>query len=111
MLKMLDTLLEDGVVIFEEDLNKIDALLKAYPDLITDIIKIHGLAQRNKDVVIAEHIYPLGHKKLAYELITYDVDNAVHLSIAIDKLQIRSKNLSVGIVYAQLEEEVVDEGD
>ncbi len=98
MLKMIETLLDDGVLIFQEDLKTVQARLEQDPDMITDIIKVHGLATRNKDVVMSEYIYPT-QKGLVYELATLDVEDAVRLSIAIDKLGLRSKNLTVGVAY------------
>lgn len=106
MLKLIESLLDDGVIIFEEELNKVDALLKAYPDLITDIIKVHKLAEENRDVVRAEHIYPAENSKLIYELVIFDVDEITQLCFALDALGIRSKNLLVCIVYPSM-----DEGD
>jgi hypothetical protein len=107
MLKMIESLLDDGVLIFEEDLSEIDTLLKNYPDLITDIIKVHKFANENRDVVLVEHIYPT-NEGLVYELSTFGVEEAIHLSVAVDRLGIRSQNLIVGVAYPK---EVIDEGD
>ncbi len=98
MLKMIETLLDDGVLIFQEDLKTVQARLEQDPDMITDIIKVHELATRNKDVIIAEYIYPT-ERGLVYELGTFDVGDAMHLCVAIDKLGIKSKNLTVGVAY------------
>ncbi len=98
MLKMIEGLLDDGVLIFQEDLKTVEARLEQDPDMITDIIKVHGLANTNKDVIIAEYIYPT-QKGLVYELATLDVEDAMHLCVAIDKLGLRSKNLTVGVAY------------
>jgi hypothetical protein len=75
--------------------------------MITDIIKVHGFATRNKDIIISEYIYP-SRTGLVYELATFDVEDAMHLCIAIDKLSIRSKNLTVGVAYPK---EEIDEDD
>ena len=107
MVKMIESLLDDGVLIFEEDLKTVDALLQVYPDLITDIIKVHEFAKENEGVVIAEYIYPT-KSGLVYELATFGIEEAMYLSIAIDKLDIRSKNLTIGVAYPK---EEIDEGD
>jgi hypothetical protein len=107
MLGVIETLLDDGVLIFEEDLSKVEMLLEDYPDLITDIIKVHKFADENRYVVLAEHIYPT-NEGLIYELTTFGVEEAMLLSITIDKLSIRSKNLTIGIAYPK---EETDEGD
>ncbi len=98
MLKMIETLLDDGVLIFQEDLKTVQARLEQDPDMITDIIKVHGLANTNKDVIMSEYIYPT-QKGLVYELATLDVEDAMRLCVAIDKLGLRSKNLTVGVAY------------
>jgi hypothetical protein len=107
MLGVIETLLDDGVLIFEEDLKTIEIWFENYPDLITDIIKVHDLANRNRDLIIAEHIYP-AKNGLVYELTTFDAKDAMYLSMEVDTLGIRSKNLVVGIAYPK---EDVDEGD
>jgi hypothetical protein len=109
MLGVIETLLDDGVLIFEEDLNKVEILLEDCPYLITDIIKLHEFASQNRDIVIAEYIYPTENNRLVYELATFSVEDAIHLTIAIDKLGIRSKNLVVGVAYPK--EVDIDEGD
>jgi hypothetical protein len=109
MLGLLETLLNEDVLIFEEDLSKVDVLLKDYPDLITDIIKVHSFAKDNEDVIIAEYIYPTEDNKLIYELGTFGVKEAVRLSMAIDMLGVRSKNLIVSVTYPK--EDIEDEGD
>ena len=107
MVKMIESLLDEGVLIFEENLKTVDALLQVYPDLITDIIKVHKFANENRDIVLAEYIYPK-NSKLIYELATFGIEEAMYLSIAIDKLDIRSKNLIIGVAYPK---EEIDEGD
>jgi hypothetical protein len=107
MLGVIETLLDDGVLMFEEELRTIEVWLENDPDLITDIIKVHELASKNKDVIIAEHIYP-AENGLVYELATLNKEEAMHLSIAVDGLGIRSKNLIVGVAYPT---EDIDEGD
>ncbi len=72
MLKMIETLLDDGVLIFQEDLKTIEAQLEQDPDMITDIIKVHGLVNTNKDVIMSEYIHPTKNG-LVYELATLDV--------------------------------------
>jgi hypothetical protein len=108
MLGLIKTLLEDDVLIFEEDMKTVEAWINNDPDLITDLIKVHKFAEENPDVIISEYIYPT-YKGLVYELATFDVDLAMYLSMAIDKLGIRSKNLVVGIAYPK--EEVEYESD
>jgi len=108
MLGLIETLLDDGVLIFEEDLKTIEAWLENDPDLITDIIKVHEFAKENEGVVIAEYIYPT-KSGLVYELATFDVEEAMLLSMAIEKLNIRSKNLLIGGAYPK--EVDIDEGD
>jgi hypothetical protein len=108
MLGVIETLLDDGVLIFEEDLKTIEIWLENDPDLITDIIKVHDLANKNRDTIIAEHIYPT-KSGLVYELATFDIEEAMFLSMAIEKLDIRSENLVVGVAYPR--EEDFDEGD
>jgi len=107
MLGVIKTLLDDGVLIFEEDLKTTEAWLENDPDLITDIIKVHELAKENEGVVIAEYIYPT-KKGLVYELATLGVEDAMYITIAIDKLGLRSKNFTVGVAYPK---EEVYEGD
>jgi hypothetical protein len=107
-LGVIETLLDEGVLIFEEDLDKIESILKSDPDLITDIIKVRELVEEKDDVVMAEHIYPTNDYKLVYELATYDAKNVVFLSLEIDALDIKSKNLIVSIAYPK---EETDEGD
>jgi len=109
MLGLLETLLNEDVLIFDEDLNKVDALLKDYPDLITDIIKVHSFAKNNRDIILTEYMYPTENNKLIYELGTFGIEEAVRLSMAIDMLGIRSKNLIVSVVYPK--EDIEDEGD
>jgi hypothetical protein len=106
MLGVIESLLDDGVLIFEEDLNKVEILLKYDPDLITDIIKVHKIANENRNIIIDEYIYPTNNG-LVYELATFDVEDAMYLTIEIEKLGIRSKNLAVGISYPK---EEIDEG-
>jgi len=105
---VIETLLDDGVVIFEEDLDKIENILKSDPDLITDVIKVHRFAKEN-DLVVIEFIYPTQNNKLVYELGAYNAKDVVFLLMNVDMLKIRSKNLIVGIVYPQ--EVDIDEGD
>jgi len=107
-LGIIETLLDDGVVIFEEDLDKVENILKNDPDLITDVIKVHKLAKDN-DLVAVEFIYPTQNNKLVYELGTYSAKDVAFLSMDIDMLKIRSKNLVIGIAYPQ--EVDIDEGD
>jgi len=108
MLGVIETLLDDGVLIFEEDLKQVEAWLENDPDLITDLIKVHKLAKENEGIVIAEHIYPT-KRGLVYELATFDIEEAMFLSMAIEKLDIRSENLVVGVAYPR--EEDLDEDD
>ncbi len=98
MLKIIETLLDDGVLIFQEDLKTIEAQLEQDPDMITDIMKVHELANRNKGVVMSEYIYPT-QNGIVYELATLHVEDAMRLCVAIDKLGLRSKNLTVGVAY------------
>jgi hypothetical protein len=107
-LGVIETLLDDGVVIFEEDLDKVENILKSDPDLITDIIKVHELARDNEDIVIAEYIYPTKDYRLVYEIGTYSAKDVVFLSLELDMLDTRSKNLIVSIAYPK---EDMDEGD
>jgi hypothetical protein len=107
-LGVIETLLDDGVLIFEEDLSKIEKILENDPDLITDIIKVHEFARGN-ETVVAEHIYPSQKNELVYELATYSAKDVVFLSLGIDQLDIKSKNLIVSIAYPR--EEEVYEGD
>jgi hypothetical protein len=107
-LGLVEALLDDGVVIFEEDLDKVENILKNNPDLITDVIKMHEFA-RNNNLVAVEHIYPTQDNKLVYELGTYSARDALFLSMDIDALVIRSGNLILGITYPL--EEGKDEGD
>ncbi len=107
-LGVIETLLDDGVVIFEEDLDKVENILKGDPDLITDIIKVHELAKDNEDIVLVEYIYPTQDNKLVYELGTYSPKEVVFLSMDVDTLEIKSKNLIVVIAYPN---EEMDEGD
>jgi archaellum biogenesis ATPase FlaH len=107
-LGVIETLLDDGVVIFEEDLDKVENILKSDPDLITDVIKVHKFAKDN-DVVIVEYIYPTRDYKLVYEIGTYSARNVVFLSMDLDMLGLRSENLIVSIAYPK--EEVEYEGD
>jgi hypothetical protein len=112
MLGVIETLLDDGVIIFEEDLRRIEALFKAYPDIITDVIKVHEFARMNKEIVIIEYIYPTKNNTLIYELATYSVNEAVGLTLKVGKLGVKSKNLSVGVVYFNdTVGEMIDEGD
>jgi hypothetical protein len=96
---VIEAMLDDGVLIFEEDLDKIENILKNDPDLITDIIKVHEFAKENNDIVVAEYIYPTKDYKLVYELATYDAKSVVFLSLGLDQLDIKSKNLTVSIAY------------
>ncbi len=107
-LGVIETLLNDGVVIFEDDLDKVENILKSDPDLITDVIKVHDLARDNEDIVAMEYIYPTQDNKLVYELGTYSAKDVVFLSIDIDMLEIKSENLIVAIAYPK---EEIDEGD
>ncbi|MFZ8784770.1 hypothetical protein [Thermocrinis sp.] len=107
-LGVLETMLDDGVLIFEEDLNKIENILKSDPDLITDIIKVHEFVKENNDIVVAEHIYPTKDYKLVYELATYDAKSVVFLSFELDQLDIKSKNLTVSIAYPTEETDEMD---
>jgi len=108
-LGLIETLLDDGVVIFQEDLKTIEAWFEQDPDLITDIIKVHEFANRNRDTIIGEHIYPT-KTGLVYELGTFDAENYMFLCMVIDKLGIRSKHLTVGVAYPK-EVDMYDEGD
>ncbi len=47
MRKTIKRLLEDGVIIPHHTLRELDEVFKANPDLESDIIKIHKLAQKN----------------------------------------------------------------
>jgi len=107
-LGVIETLLDDGVVIFEEDLNRIENILKSDPDLITDVIKVHELAEDNSDIVVMEHIYPTQDNRLVYELGTHSAKDVVFLSMNIDMLDVKSRNLIVSIAYP---EEDIYEGD
>ncbi len=107
-LGVIETLLDDGVLIFEEELNKVDSILKSDPDLITDLIKVHEFA-KDSDEIVAEHIYPTKDNKLVYELATYDAKSVVFLSLEIDtNLDIKSENLIISLAYPK---EEIDEGD
>jgi hypothetical protein len=107
-LGVIESLLDDGVVIFEEDLDRVENILRSDPDLITDVVKVHKFAKDNEDVVIMEYIYPTQDNRLVYELGTYSAKNVVFLSMDIDTLEIKSKNLVVGVAYPK---EEIDEGD
>ncbi len=107
-LGVIETLLNDGVVIFQEDLKIIETRLIQNPDLITDIIKVHELAQDCEDIVVKEYIYPT-EKGIVYELHTFGVEEAIQLSFEVDMLNIKSKNLVIGIAYPM--EVNTDEGD
>jgi hypothetical protein len=107
MFGVIKTLLNDDVLIFEEDLNTVEAWLEKDPDLITDLIKVHKFAEENRDAVLTEYIYPT-KKGLIYELGTFDTNLAMYLSLAIDKLGVRSKYLTVGIAYPK---EEINAGD
>lgn len=98
MLGVIATLLDDGVILFEEDLKQIETWIENDPDLITDIIKVHGFAENNRDTITAEHIFPT-ETGIVYELISVDIELAMYLTIAIDKLNIRSENLVVCVAY------------
>ncbi|QGA72447.1 hypothetical protein [uncultured virus] len=102
-LGVIETLLDDGVLIFEEDLNKIEDMLKSNPDLITDVIKVHEFA-RDNEAIVAEHIYPSRNNKLVYELATYSAKDVVFLSLGIDNLDIKSNDIIVSIAYPREEE-------
>jgi hypothetical protein len=107
-LGLIETLLDDGVVIFEEDLDKVENILKNDPDLITDIIKVHEFA-KDSDKIAMEYIYPTKDNKLVYELAIYDARDVVFLSLDIDiMLDIKSKNLIISIAYPKEDEH---EGD
>jgi hypothetical protein len=108
-LGVIEAMLDDGVLIFEEDLDKIEQILKSDPDLITDIIKVHDFAKENSDTVVAEHIYPTKDHKLVYELATYSAKEVVFLSLGVDQLDVQSENLIVGIAYPK--EDLIYEDD
>jgi hypothetical protein len=108
MLGFIETLLDDGVLIFQEDLRTIEARIEQDPDMITDLIKLHKFASENRDIILAEYLFPAGHKKIVYELVSFNVDTAMYLSIEVAKFYIRSKNLIVEVAYPK---EDIDEGD
>jgi hypothetical protein len=103
-LGVIEALLDEEVLIFEEDLSKIENILERDPDLITDIIKVHEFARENNETIVAEYIYPSEDYKLVYELATYSLKDVVFLSLGIDQLDIKSENLIVALAYPKEEE-------
>jgi hypothetical protein len=94
VLGVIESLLDDGVLIFSQDLNNLNALLTNYPDLITDIIKVHEFV-KDKEYVVGEFIYPIDNEVM-YEIITSQ-EVFIPLTASINALNLKSDNLVIAI--------------
>lgn len=94
VLGVIESLLDDGVLIFSQDLNSLNALLTNYPDLITDIIKVHEFV-KDKEYVVGEFIYPVDDEVM-YEIITSQ-EVFIPLTASINALKLKSDNLIIAI--------------
>jgi len=103
VLGVIESLLDDGVLILSQDLNSLSTLLINYPDLITDIIKVHEFV-KDEEYVIGEFIYPVDDEVM-YEIITSQ-EVLIPLTTSINALAIKSKNLIIGITsYTGIEDD------
>jgi len=94
VLGVIESLLDDGVFILSQDLDNLNALLTNYPDLITDIIKIHEFL-KDKEYVVGEFIYPV-EDEVMYEIITSQ-EVFIPLTASINALRLKSDNLIIAI--------------
>jgi hypothetical protein len=94
VLGVIESLLDDGVVILSEDLDDLNTLLTTYPDLITDIIKVHEFV-KDKEYVVGEFIYPVDDEVM-YEIITSE-KVFIPLTASINALNLKSDNLIIAI--------------
>jgi len=94
VLGVIESLLDDGVLILSQDLNSLNTLLTNYPDLITDIIKVHEFL-RDKEYVIGEFIYPV-NDEVMYEIFTSQ-EVLIPLTASITALKLKSENLIIAV--------------
>lgn len=103
VLGVIESLLDDGVLILPEDVNNLNTLLTNYPDLITDIIKVHEFL-KDKEYVNGEFIYP-EDDGVVYEIITLQ-EVFIPLIASLNALRLRSENLIIAIAsYAGVEDD------
>ncbi len=103
ILGVIESLLDDGVIILSQDLNNLNTLLTNYPDLITDIIKVHEFL-KDKEYVNGEFIYPVDDEVM-YEIIASQ-DVLIPLTASITALKLKSTNLIIAIAsYTEAEDD------
>ncbi|MDM7320312.1 MAG: hypothetical protein P3W91_001120 [Fervidobacterium sp.] len=103
ILGVIEGLLDDGVLILSQDVDNLNTLLTNYPDLITDIIKVHEFL-KDKEYVNGEFIYP-ADDEVMYEIFTSQ-EGFIPLIISLNALELRSENLIISIApYTEVEDD------
>lgn len=103
VLGVIESLLDDGALILSQDVNNLNTLLTNYPDLITDIIKVHEFL-KDKEYVAGEFIYP-EDDGVVYAIITSQ-EVFIPLIASLTALKLRSENLTIEIAsYAGIEDD------
>lgn len=103
VLGVIEGLLDDGVLILSQDVDNLNTLLTNYPDLITDIIKVHKFL-KNKEYGNGEFIYP-ADDEVVYEIIISQ-EVFIPLITSLNALELRSENLIITITpYTEVEDD------